>query len=121
MKKIKSYIVPAIAILIFIAIMTTGGVLKKPFGKRDDVNKYIVTLKKDVMKEEWDKADRDLKQLEAAWRIVEKRVQFSVDRDEMLAIDTSIARIEGAVLVHDKNLAITEISEAEEHWEDLEK
>jgi len=121
MKKIKSYIIPVAAILIFIAIMTTGGVLKKPFGKKDDVDKFIATLKKDVMNQEWDKADVDLKQLEAAWRIVEKRVQFSVERDEMIAIDTSIARIEGAVLVHDKNQAITEISEAAEHWRDLEK
>jgi len=120
-KKIVKYIIPVITVIIFIVIMTTGGWLKKPFGKDDDVAKCIENLKKDVMSEAWDKADIDLNQLEGAWRIVEKRVQFSVERDEMLAIDTSIARIEGAVLVHDRAQAITEISEALEHWEDLEK
>lgn len=121
MKKIVKYIIPAIAISMFIAIMTTGGLVKKPFGKNDDVAKCIENLKEDILSENWDKTNVDLKRLERAWRIVEKRVQFSVERDEMLAIDTSIARIEGTVLVMDRAQAVAEISELKEHWEDLEK
>jgi len=121
MKKIVSYIVPAIALIIFVGIMTTGGLLKKPFGENDDFTKCISILKKDVMSEQWDKAEVDLKNLEGAWRIVEKRVQFSVERDKMIAIDTSIARIEGAVLVEDKAHVITELSEISDRWNSLEK
>jgi len=120
-KKIVKYIIPAITISVFIAIMTTGGLLKKPFGKDDDIAKCIENLKKDAMSEQWDKAEIDLNNLKRAWRIVEKRVQFSVERDEMLSINTSIARIEGGVLVHDKAQTVTEISEMMGHWEELEK
>ncbi len=121
MKKTVSYIVPILVLILFITIMTSGGILKKPFGKSDDVASCIETLKKDVINEDWEQAKTDVQHLKAAWKTVEKRVQFSVERDEMNIIDINIARIEGAISIGDKSSAIIELSEIMEHWNALEK
>lgn len=121
MKKIKKYIIPAVVLILFTVIMTSGGFLKRPFSKTDDVSGCIEILKKDVMNENWKQAENDLEQLKIAWRTVGKRVQFSVERDEMNLINSNIARIEGALSVRDKSFIIIELSEIKEHWNELEK
>lgn len=121
MKKFKAYIIPVLTILLFIAIMTTGGLLKKPFSSKDDVISYIEIMRKDINEEKWDKAGKDLSNIKTAWEIVKKRVQFSVERDEMILIDTNISRIEGALSERDKSFIIIELSEMQNHWNELEK
>ncbi|MBC8059745.1 MAG: DUF4363 family protein [Clostridiaceae bacterium] len=121
MKEFKKYIIPVLLTAIFIAIMTTGGLIKRPFNQNDNVKGYIEKVKKDVEEEKWEKAKQDLDKLKSAWKIVEKRVQFSVERDEMISIDRNIARIKGALEVQDKISAIVELSEVNENWDDLEK
>ena len=121
MKNIKNCIVPSAVILIFIAIMTTGGILKKPFSSKDDVKYYIERVKKDVTAEKWKDSSFELDKLKRAWKVVGNRVQFSVERDEMVAISRNIAKIRGCIEAKDKNSAIIEISELAENWDDLEE
>jgi hypothetical protein len=121
MKKLKQSIIPAIVLLLFAAIMNSGEFLKKPFGSNDDVERCIQAVKSDVKSEKWQQASVDLKKLKTAWKIVEKRVQFSVERDEMILIDTNISRIEGAISVHDKSSSIIELEELLGHWNELEE
>lgn len=121
MKKIKGYIIPILTILLFVAVMTTGGLLKKPFRHNDDVVTNIEIMRKDINEEKWDKARRDLENIKTSWEIVKKRVQFSVERDEMILIDTNISRIEGALPVQDKSFISIELSEMKNHWDELEK
>lgn len=121
MKSKVRYVVPIILIIIFILIMNSGGFLKKPFGKKDNVVKYIEILKKDITNEKWEIANNDLDNLKTAWKIVSRRVQFSVERNEMIDIETSIARIKGNIVAKDKNGAIVEIEELKSHWDELER
>lgn len=121
MKKIKMYIIPITALSIFIAIMTSGGLAKKPFGEKDDVYRCVLTLQKDVIDENWNKADISFNELKNGWNLVRKRVQFSVERTDINTINDNIARIQGSLLIHDKASAIIEISEMTEHWNELEK
>ncbi|WP_055669016.1 DUF4363 family protein [Desnuesiella massiliensis] len=121
MKKIKKYVIPITVLILFVAIMKSGGFLKKPFSDKDDVLASIEALKKDIIDENWEQAEIDFEKLKTSWKIVEKRIQFSVERDEMHLIDISIARIEGALLIHDRSFAIMELSEIMEHWDSLEK
>lgn len=107
--------------MLFVAVMTTGGLLKKPFGKNDDVMQAMETIKTDVTNEKWERTEGDLNNLKTAWKVVKKRIQFSVERDEMNLIDTNIARVEGALKVHDKSFIIIELSEMKDHWNELEK
>lgn len=121
MKKIKMYIFPIIVLILFIAIMNSGGIIKKPFTKRDDVYRCVLTLQNDVLNENWDKADVSLNELKAAWNLVRKRVQFSVERTDINTINDNISRIQGSLLIHDKSSAIIELSEITEHWDELER
>ena len=121
MRIFKMYIIPIMILLLFVGIMTSGGILKRPFGKADDVISYIESLKKDVANENWQQAKMDITQVKSSWRIVEKRVQFSVERNAMNAIDVSISRIEGAIYAQDKTSAIIELSQITRCWNDLER
>jgi hypothetical protein len=121
MKRIKKYILPTFALLIFIMIMNSGGVLKRSFSNKDDVLLYIKAIKLDVENGKWKQAQADFNELKSAWGIVEKRVQFSVERSEMNMIDANLARIGGAISIHDKDFVIIEINEVLEHWEELER
>lgn len=121
MKKFNQYIIPTIILLLFVAIMNSGELFKKSFSSNDDVQKYIETMKKDIKNEKWQQSEIDLEKLKTAWKIVEKRVQFSVERNEMVLIDTNISRIEGAISVHDKSFIIIELEEILGHWNELEE
>lgn len=121
MKKVRMYIIPIMILLLFVGIMNSGGILKQPFSKTDDVLSYIEALKKDVVDENWKQAEIDIARVKSAWRIVEKRVQFSVERNDINEIDINIARIEGALLAKDKTSAFIELSQITRHWNELEK
>lgn len=121
MKNIKSKVVQIIVLIVFIIIMNTGGLLKKPFSKNDNVMECVQYLKEDIEKEDWEKSLNDLNKLEMAWEKVGKRVQFSVERNEMIEMDNNIARLEGAIWGKDKSASYIEISEFVEHWMNLEK
>ena len=121
MKKLKFYGIPVVVILLFVCIMTTGSILKKPFSQKDDVQYYLKELKKAISSEKWSQANYDLEKLKYAWETVEKRVQFSVERDEMVCIDRNIAKVGGAIEAKDKISGLIEISEIKENWDKLEE
>ncbi len=121
MKKIKYYFIPVLLIIAFVIIMTTGNIVKKPFSQKDDVQYYIERVNKDVNSEKWVEGKLNVDKLKIAWRKVSKRVQFSVERDEMVAIDRNIAKIKGSIEAKDKTSALIELSEIKENWMDLEE
>lgn len=121
MKKMIKYAIPVLVLLVFVAVMTSGGLVKRPLGKEDDVVAHIEAVKRDVVSENWQQAQVDLSKVKSAWTTVAKRVQFSVERNEMNTIDMNIARMEGAISAQDKSAALMELSEMMEHWDDLEK
>lgn len=119
MKKFSKYMIPVVVLALFVAIMTSGSFLKRPFGKSDNVSLYAANLKNDVLNENWDKANIDLSNLKYAWNTVEKRVQFSVERNELTIIEICIAHIEGALPTHDKTSILMELSEIMKHFNEL--
>jgi hypothetical protein len=121
MKGIKKNIIPTLALLLFIIIMNSGVFLKRSFNSKDNVLEYIERIKFDVKDDKWIEAQDDFHNLQKAWDLVEKRVQFSVERNEMNLIDFNLARMGGAFSVHDKSFIIIELNELMEHWRELEK
>ncbi|HHV71104.1 MAG TPA: DUF4363 family protein [Clostridia bacterium] len=121
MRKIIFYTVPILILSFFIFIMNSGGYYKRPRGEIDNVPKYIEAVKKDLLEEEWDGALKNAEKLELAWDKVVQRIQFSVEREEINAINAGLARLLGFIEGRDKGGALAEINEIGEHWRDLEK
>jgi uncharacterized protein YfkK (UPF0435 family) len=120
MKKFIRYIPPAIILLVSIGIMTTGGVLKQPFGETDDVIKYINHIESNVKENKWEEAEENMGKLTDAWNKVKKRIQFSVERNELNDFTRNLARLKGAIIGRDTNGIWIELSAIKEDWNHLE-
>lgn len=119
MRRFLIIVIPIITMIIFVFIMLSGTILKKPFGKFDDVPGSIDDIIAAVNDEDWDDAANKLNGLEKAWDKVIFRVQFSSERDEINKLSTCIARLKGAVTAQDKAGALMELYEAHNHWVEL--
>jgi hypothetical protein len=113
--------IPIILLTICVLIMLSGSFFKKPRGDWDDVIKHIDTTTEAIMSDDWILAEENSNKLDTAWTAVTKRIQFSCERDEIHALGVSIARLKAAITAKDKTSALLELSEAEEHWDDLGK
>jgi hypothetical protein len=121
MRKLKIIVPPIVILAVSILIMLSGGFLKKPLGRDDDVVKYMNDLKSNIEASKWGEAEANLNDLRESWTKVEKRIQFSVERNDLNGFTVDLARIEGAIRAKSKESAIIELYEAHEHWEHLEK
>lgn len=119
MRKFFVIAIPILLLGIFISIMLSGQLLKKPIGKDDDIPLAIQSLIDIIEDDQWQQAPDKVEELHQIWRKIVARVQFSSERDEINAFSMNIARIRGAVRVQDKNSAIIELNEAYEHWKEL--
>jgi len=121
MRKFLVIAIPIVTLVIFVMIMLSGNYLKQPFGTDDNIPQTIEGLVKSIEAENWEEVEIEKQNLEAAWKKVVRRIQFSVERDEINYFTTSLARLQGAIITKDKSSAIIEIKEAYSHWENLGK
>ncbi len=119
MRRLLIIIIPIVTLLLFILIMFSGNILKRPLGEDDDIPRSIDDIIEAVDSEAWDEADGKLQALESAWDKVIIRVQFASERDEINGLTTSIARLKGALKAEDKAGALMELYEAYNHWVEL--
>lgn len=116
MRKFLIKAIPITALAIFIFIMLSGDLFKRPFGSEDDIPQAINDLIEVINNEAWKDASNRLKSLETAWDKVAKRIQFSSERDEINTFSKCIARLQGAVMAEDKSGALMELYEAFNCW-----
>jgi hypothetical protein len=121
MRKFMVISIPIVTLAFFILIMLSGDFLKKPLGKDDNIPKIIEEITSDLNNENWEQVIKETEKLEAAWRKVIARIQFSGERDEINSLSMNIARLRGAITARNKSNALVELSEAYEHWEDIGK
>lgn len=119
MRKFFEIFIPVAIIIISILIMLSGSFFKKSLLGWDNVPVHIDTITKNVMSDDWQGAEQNTLKLEKAWKTVNRRIQFSCERDEMHAFSVAIARLKAAVTANDKTSALMELNEAAQHWEDL--
>ncbi len=112
-------LLPLAVLLLFALLMTSDWYWKQPRGPHNDVALHIERLRAAVLAEDWQQAEAAWQQLDAAWRYMIKRLQFSVERDEIRGLTLSLARLRGALQAADRNGALIELAAAEEHWQDL--
>ena len=121
MRKLLVIAIPIVVLVFFVLVMLSGDVLKQSLGKDDNVPQSIEAVIQDVSRDNWEAALQNTDALERVWDKVVTRVQFSVERNEINAFSTNIARLKGALQAKDKSIALTELNEAYEHWKDLGK
>lgn len=119
MRKFIVLAIPTVTLILFVLIMQSSIFLKKPLGQDDDVPGTLDSMIDDVNNEAWDDANNELEDLNIAWKKVLFRVQFGSGKEEIYQLDTSIARLEGAVIARDKAGALMELYEVYNHWEEL--
>lgn len=119
MKKTLGIIIPITLLLIFILIMLSTSYLKQPRGEYDNVLKIISDIKVNMNNDDWKSTEVNIGKLENAWKFIEKRVQFSAERDEITKADSNIARARGYIEGKDKPGTLAELNEIKEHWDNL--
>lgn len=121
MRKFLVITIPILALFCFIAVMLSGGILKKPLGEDDNIPESIQLITQDIESENWESAYEKTENLSKSWEKIIKRTQFSSERDEINSLDVNIARLHGAIIAKDKSASLMELYEAHEHWDGLGK
>lgn len=119
MKKIGAIILPIFLLIGFVLIMNGGDYLKKPRTSEDNFVLYANLLKEDLKQLNQEASAKNLEKLSTAWKKIIPRIQYSVEKDEINAINVNIARLQGYISIQNYNLAIIELYEIEEHWHNL--
>ncbi len=115
MKKIMYYICIVTVSIFFALIMNSGDYFKK------SMSADFTTLSQALNAADWNKAEDSMMELRNSWEETVPRIQFSVEKDEINAIDVNISRMEAYIHLREKNAAYVELNEALEHWNNLNK
>ncbi len=119
MRKIITVAIPIITIILFVLVMQSGSIVKKLLGKEDMITRHIEHIVQEVNQNDWDKVGALVEELEDDWKKMLFKIQLSAERDEINDINTTIARMRGAVLAEDKTNLLIELKEAKSHWDRL--
>ena len=114
--RVLAYLLPTLIILGSASLFASGEYLRAPRGESDNVLIYIEQLKKEIISESWETADNTLNTLEIAFGKVVPRVQYSVDRNDIINFEITLSRLRGAILAKEKGEALIELSETSYHW-----
>lgn len=113
------YVLPICLLLVFVAIMATGAMLKKPFGADDRLLESIQKLEKQVEAKKWTEAKSQIDYAMKAWDKIVNRIQFSVERETIYDILGTLARIRGGIAAQDDKAIMEEIYFFYVLWENL--
>ena len=121
MRKFLVITIPIVSLIFFIAIMLSTSILKKPLGIEISIPDSIQLIIEDVESNNWDAANEKTQSLSKTWEKILKRIQFSSERDEINSFQSSIARLDGAIMAKDKSASLIQLKEAYDHWDGLGK
>ncbi|WP_217585805.1 DUF4363 family protein [Lentibacillus saliphilus] len=121
MKKFMLYVVPSAMLFLFVVVMNSGSMLKKPYGQDDRVYEAVKQLETHVKEERWEHAEKDIQYIERAWKKVVNRIQFSVEKDNMEEISQTISHMKGQVYIRDDQAIFEHIYYYYDLWDRLAK
>lgn len=107
-------------LLVFLAVMTSGVVLKKPITGQDDVIGQVNKIKSDITNGRWDKATTDTAKLDKAWKSVRTRVLFSSEKDDIKKVDEHVETLKADVETRDKSSAFRQLNLLKDGYKDIE-
>jgi len=121
LKKFLLYLIPLLTLALFIFIMNSGSLLKKPLGNDDRLYEAVQRIESDVKEKNWDKASKNINYAENAWKKIVRRIQFSVEKEYIIQISGTLSRIKGGIEVKDDKAIMEEIYYFYELWDKLAK
>lgn len=121
MAKIAYYIVVILIMGLCLGIMNGGDFFKQAHSDLDNVELHLSKAKMAVEDEDWSEANNNVQALQMAWTKIKPRIQFSVEKNEMNAIDVSVARLDSYIRWEKQSEAWVELIEIETHWHNLER
>lgn len=104
-------IIIALSLAFFFALLAGGVWLKRPFDGDDDIdailNEFDMVRAAEVAGEtwetsDWERAEQLVGRLESAWQKVQRRIQFSVQIDDLLLFSDELRRLRAAVEVRER-------------------
>lgn len=119
LRHILHYGPPVLVVLVSVAIMQGGSLIKGPTSAEDDISGLMDTLSRNILEDDWGNAEAVARELVATWAEMIPRVQFSGERSEIQSLTTSLHRLVGYAIAQDKAGALAELAEAREHWTDM--
>ncbi|MGV8983270.1 DUF4363 family protein [Clostridium sp.] len=119
MKKFISYAIPIVTLTAFVLLMLGGNYLKKPHNSSEDVIALVEISIDHTKAEKWDMLQKDITNIDFAWKKIIPRIQFTVERDEIYNISLNIARLRGSIESEDKSSTLIELNEIIENWDEL--
>ena len=119
MKKIIAYAIPIVTLTAFILLMLGGAYLKRPLNPSEDVVNFAEISIEHAKGEKWDMLEKDVLNIDFAWKKIIPRIQFSVERDELYNISLNVARLKGSIVSEDKASTLIELNEIIENWDEL--
>jgi len=121
MRKMGIILGSILMLIVFIAVMGSGFILKNSFNSDDDVIKQINLVQKAVMADNWEQAGIELEGGFIAWEKVKNRIQFSVERVFIEDIDIELATLAGALKAENKDISIISTEKIKILWKELGK
>ncbi|KUG05055.1 hypothetical protein ASZ90_017544 [hydrocarbon metagenome] len=113
MKKFAYYFSVTSILILFIFLMNSGNFFAKSMSDN------FMSLRQDLQAEDWEQAEKSYQSLNLAWQKVAPRIQFSVEKGEINAIDVNLSKIGAYITLREKSGAYVELNEAIEHWNNL--
>ncbi len=115
------YAVVVVILAVSLVIMNGGDYFKQARGNSDDVELHLSLAKTAVEEKQWGEATQRCQALTMAWKKIKPRIQYSVEKDEMNAIDVGLTRLYSYIRWQEQTEAWVELMEIESHWHNLEK
>ncbi|MBB6448285.1 hypothetical protein HNR44_000234 [Geomicrobium halophilum] len=119
MKKFLLFSVPSLFLILSVVLMTGGSWIKEPMGAHDDLFSYVQNIEHFIEEENWEEASEEHQNAQQAWDTISKRIQYSVEREDMLAISETLSRIEGGIKEEDTSSISPELYYFYELWSEL--
>ena len=119
MKKFLAVILTVGLLGIFVLVMQSGNFFKRANNPQEDLEGSLASLEELVDMGDWKSAYQKADELENVFRKLEKKMQFSEERDRIDDLTVSLARIKGYIKGEDKGGSVAEIKDALTNWEDI--
>ena len=110
-----------LALAFFVAVLVGGEWLKRPFGEEEDIRAMLSDFDfvkaADAAEVDWDRAESLARSLSSAWDKVQRRIQFSVQTDDLLQFSDELTKLGAAVEIRDRTDAWRSVRLLQSIWE----